>query len=135
MKFLNIKWNNREFHLWAEQDKETVWIHFQGALRQWKAPAQNEAVGEEALSKKPSARLKEEEICALMPGRIVKIPFKKGMKVKKGDVLLTLSAMKMEYNFKAASVGRVEEVFCKENDQAGLNQVLLRVKYTDPSLL
>lgn len=48
---------------------------------------------------------------ALMPGRIVKVYVTKGQRVRKGESLLILEAMKMENELQAPADGTVDEVF------------------------
>jgi biotin carboxyl carrier protein len=50
-------------------------------------------------------------IKALMPGRIVRVSVAKGQRVRKGEGLLVLEAMKMENEIQAAVDGTVEEIF------------------------
>jgi len=55
-------------------------------------------------------------------GTIVKVMVKKGDPVKKGDVLLVIEAMKMEYLIRATSDGTVKKVHFKEKDQIEIGQ-------------
>jgi 3-methylcrotonyl-CoA carboxylase alpha subunit len=56
-------------------------------------------------------------LTAPMPGKIIAISVKAGDKVKGGDTLLVMEAMKMEHTITAASDGTVEEVFFQVGDQ------------------
>ncbi|MCY4512826.1 MAG: acetyl-CoA carboxylase biotin carboxyl carrier protein subunit [Bdellovibrionales bacterium] len=123
MKFLRIEWKNQIYNLWAEKDGEKLWIHYEGSTWKWIPPAKVQ-VGSDS-----SASNRKEIISAPMPGRIVDIPFQKGSKVKKGEVLLVLSAMKMEYTFKAEAEGVIEDILCQSGDQVEADQVLIRMKY------
>ena len=123
MKFLRIEWKNQIYNLWAEKDGETLWIHYQGSTWKWIPP-------EKILNSSDSSVSNiKENISAPMPGRIVKLPFQKGSKVKRGEVLLVLSAMKMEYTFKAEAEGVVEDILCHSGEQVDADQVLIRMKY------
>ncbi len=51
-----------------------------------------------------------------MPGKIVEVKVKPGDKVKEGDLLLILEAMKMQNEIKAPKEGEVKEVFVKNGD-------------------
>ncbi len=51
-----------------------------------------------------------------MPGKVFKVMVKNGDKVKKGDALMILEAMKMEHTIKASSDGVVKKVLFKEGD-------------------
>ena len=52
-----------------------------------------------------------------MPGKIVRVETKAGAKVKKGDPLVALEAMKMEHVIVAPADGVVEAVNCAVGDQ------------------
>ncbi len=56
-------------------------------------------------------------LTAPMPGKIIAISVKAGDKVKGGDTLLVMEAMKMEHTITAPSDGTVEEVFFDVGDQ------------------
>ena len=49
-------------------------------------------------------------------------------KVKKGDVLLKLEAMKMEYSLIAPRDGIIKEIFCKNGEQVTENSKLLNLE-------
>ena len=66
------------------------------------------------------------EVAAPMPGAIVTVNFKVGDEVQKGDVLLSLEAMKMETSVYADQDGKVEEVFIKAGDQVDAKDLLLK---------
>lgn len=65
---------------------------------------------------------------ATMPGVITKIMTKKGKKVKKGDTLLVMEAMKMEQSFTAPKDGIVTALFYKEGEQVALGAQLLSLE-------
>jgi len=56
-------------------------------------------------------------LIAPMPGRIIALNCQAGDEVAKGDVLMTLEAMKMEHSLVAVADTRVETVLIAENDQ------------------
>eukprot|EP01117_Protostelium_nocturnum_P012191 TRINITY_DN4479_c0_g1_i1.p1 TRINITY_DN4479_c0_g1~~TRINITY_DN4479_c0_g1_i1.p1 ORF type:complete len:714 (+),score=277.87 TRINITY_DN4479_c0_g1_i1:223-2142(+) len=63
-----------------------------------------------------------------MPGRIVKVSVKIGDKVKKGDPLMIMEAMKMEHTIRAPSDGVVESVNYNLNDLVEEKKQLLSIK-------
>ena len=67
-------------------------------------------------------------ISSPMPGKIVKIPVKKGEKVLAGQTLITVSAMKMESEYKAGRDGVIKEVHVKEGDTIEGNQALITLE-------
>lgn len=67
------------------------------------------------------------EVIAPMPGKILKLSVKKGQRVEKGQLMVVMEAMKMEYSFTADFNGTVEAVDCKEGDQVVLSQRLVKI--------
>ena len=81
------------------------------------------------LAPKPSRKIAEEgEILAPMAGKIVAVKVKKSDKVKLGDVLCTLEAMKMENEITATKSGEIEEVDVSEGLAVNEGDVLMRIK-------
>jgi len=60
-----------------------------------------------------------------MPGKIIKINVSVGEKVKKGDVVLILEAMKMEQEIKAETDSSVLEINVLEGDTVKKEQLLI----------
>ncbi len=122
MKFLNKEWKGKCHKLYALRDKNSLWIHFQGQTWLWKSPP--------PLSKRQKQPRKSQGLIqADLPGKIQKVFVKAGDTVKKGQSLLILSAMKIEYSFKAERAGRVEEIFCRAGQFVDSGKKLMRVKY------
>ena len=66
-------------------------------------------------------------LVAPMPGKVVDLKVKKGSKVKSGETLVILEAMKMEHSIKASEDGVISDIFIKENDQVENGAVLMVV--------
>jgi len=77
--------------------------------------------------RKTKKKEKENTLNSPISGRVVKIKKKKGDKVKKGDVLLVIEAMKMEYIIRAPYDGIVKKVNFKEKDQIEIGQNTLEL--------
>ena len=67
-------------------------------------------------------------LVAPMPGKVIDIKVKKGKKVKAGDTLVILEAMKMEHSIKALEDGVVSELLISINDQVENGALLMVVK-------
>ena len=67
-------------------------------------------------------------IASPMPGKIVKIPVKTGQKVKAGQTVIIVSAMKMESEYKAGKDGVIKQVHVNEGDTIEGNQTLITLE-------
>ena len=67
-------------------------------------------------------------LVAPMPGKVIDIKVKKGKKVKAGETLVILEAMKMEHSIKATEDGKVSELLISINDQVENGALLMVVK-------
>ncbi len=67
------------------------------------------------------------DISSPMPGKVVSVKVSRGEKVKKGDVLLIVEAMKMENEIHSPVDGVVEEVYVREGDQVNPDECLIKI--------
>ncbi len=64
-------------------------------------------------------------LIAPMPGKVIDVKVKKGSKVKTGDTLVIIEAMKMEHSIKATETGKIAKVMIQLNDQVDNGATLL----------
>jgi len=62
-----------------------------------------------------------------MQGTILSLKVKKGDKVKTGDVIATIEAMKMEQELKSEQDGEVKDIFVNEGDAVANGDVIMQV--------
>ena len=67
----------------------------------------------------------DDMIIAPMPGKVMKIPVKKGARLSAGDIVVVLEAMKMQSNYKVNSDCVVREILVAEGDSVSSNQILM----------
>lgn len=67
------------------------------------------------------------KVKAVIPGTIREILVKKGQKVKKGEYLLILEAMKMYNRVKAPISGKVKTIKVRTNQVIAKNSLLLEI--------
>ena len=67
-------------------------------------------------------------ISSPMPGKVVNIPVKTGDKVKVGDTVIIVSAMKMESEYKAGRNGKIKEILVSEGDTIEGHQPLITIE-------
>ena len=89
--------------------------------------------GDVMLELKPRFKMPGTEITiggliAPLPGKVIDVKVKKGKKVKAGDTLVILEAMKMEHSIKASEDGTVSELLISVNDQVENGALLMVVK-------
>lgn len=76
----------------------------------------------ELTGAKKTKKKDEGNLNSPISGKVVSIKVKDGDKVKKGDVLMIIEAMKMEYLIRAPYNGKVKKVNFKEKDQIEIGQ-------------
>ncbi|MDG2060930.1 MAG: biotin carboxylase N-terminal domain-containing protein [SAR86 cluster bacterium] len=76
----------------------------------------------------PGSDIETGGLKAPMPGKVIDLKIKVGSKVKKGDILVILEAMKMEHQITATENGKVTEVFIKEGNQIENGALLMVVE-------
>lgn len=80
------------------------------------------------FKKTKSVSKSPDRVLAPMPGKVTKIFVSENQTVQKGDALLVMEAMKMEYTLKADISATVEKIFSKVSDQITLGYLLVQLK-------
>ena len=73
----------------------------------------------------PGKEVPEGGLVAPMPGKVIEVKVKKGDKVKAGDTLIIIEAMKMEHSIKATESGKVTKLMVTLNQQVDNGVTLL----------
>ena len=76
----------------------------------------------ELTGMKTGKKKEEGDLSSPISGKVVSIKVKNGDLVKKGDVLMVIEAMKMEYLIRAPYNGKVKNINFKVNDQVEIGQ-------------
>ncbi|MBN1633694.1 MAG: acetyl-CoA carboxylase biotin carboxyl carrier protein subunit [Ignavibacteria bacterium] len=82
----------------------------------------------EKFSKTKTDKGFKKDVVSPMPGSIVKVNVKEGDRIKKGQVLLVLEAMKMENELKATKDCIVTKVLAEEKKPVDKGQILLKLE-------
>lgn len=80
------------------------------------------------MLRKPFEPRNLKKVFSFIPGTIKKVHVKPGQKVKKGDKLLVLEAMKMHNDIVAPVSGKVDKVNVKLNSVVTKNELLIELK-------
>ena len=78
--------------------------------------------------KSVNQEVKDGGLIAPMPGKVIDLKVKVGSKIKKGDTLVILEAMKMEHTVKATEDGVIDELFISNLDQVENGALLMVIK-------
>jgi pyruvate carboxylase len=77
------------------------------------------------LQRKPYQEIDPKKVLAFIPGKIKKVYIKKGAKVKEGDRLLILEAMKMNNVIFSPMKGVVKEIYVTQGISVAKNALLI----------
>ncbi|HPI39535.1 MAG TPA: acetyl-CoA carboxylase biotin carboxyl carrier protein subunit [Pseudobdellovibrionaceae bacterium] len=121
MKHL-FKWKGEWVPVEYQKLGSELWIYYQGQVFVRPAKAN-------IKSFRPTAEMESTGvILAPMPGKITKLLKAQGDSVAKGDSIVVMEAMKMEYTLQADVSGILEELSCKLNEQVVLGKSLAKIK-------
>ncbi|MCS6838173.1 MAG: hypothetical protein NZ480_04935 [Bdellovibrionaceae bacterium] len=102
---------------------ERIWGYINGKIKVWEIGQSKKR--HRSHSGSGTSLSNPECIVAPMPGRITKIFAQVGKPCIKGEVLVIMEAMKMEYSLKAEINGIVQRVRVAEGQQVALGEVLV----------
>ena len=105
---IDIEVNNSRFFSKVTRDNDNIVVHGPWGDAFFKILPRFTLPGSEAQAG---------GLIAPMPGKVVDLKVKTGSKVKKGDTLVILEAMKMEHQVKAPEDGKITKVLIKKDDQ------------------
>ncbi len=123
-----IKWNpsgidieidNTRFFSKITKSNETLVVHGPWGDILFKILPRFKSIGQET---------RDGGLIAPMPGKVIDLKVKVGSKIKKGDTLVVLEAMKMEHTVKAIEDGVIDELFVSQNDQVENGALLMVIK-------
>jgi biotin carboxyl carrier protein len=80
------------------------------------------------IERKPYQEVDPKKVFAFIPGKIKKIYVKKGSRVKEGDRLLVLEAMKMNNVIFSHQKGTVKQVYVTQGISVAKNALLIEFK-------
>ena len=78
--------------------------------------------------KKPFVRKDVKKVTAFIPGTVLKIHVKKNKRVKEGDKLLVLEAMKMRNDLTSPMDGIIKDIYVKDGARVTKGELLLEFK-------
>lgn len=128
----------KDYKRFLEENKDTIKVFkdhqeasFQAERTRWKEQGLDEFISET----EETGQLTEitvpkgcEAVCTSLPGSVWKIQVKEGDSVHKGDTLVVLESMKMEFPVVAEADGMVEKIYLKTGEQVNAGQLAACVR-------
>lgn len=104
--------------VWVAVNGDERWIFIDGRVHILELVTAGVAIRANTAPLRPRARGKghRDALTAPMPATVVKISVSPGDRIKAGDVLIILEAMKMELPVRATVDGTVKAVRCREGE-------------------
>jgi len=115
---IDIEIDGRRFYAKITQDSKTIVVHM---------PWGNAVLEILPRFTLPGSEVEAGGLIAPMPGKVIDLKVKVGTKVKKGDTLVILEAMKMEHQVKASEDGKVTKLLVKKDEQLENGALLMIV--------
>ncbi|MBL6899777.1 MAG: biotin/lipoyl-binding protein [SAR86 cluster bacterium] len=115
---IDIEIDGRRFYAKVTQDSKTIVVHM---------PWGNAVLEILPRFTLPGSEVQAGGLIAPMPGKVIDLKVKVGTKVKKGDTLVILEAMKMEHQVKASEDGKVAKLLVKKDEQLENGALLMIV--------
>jgi biotin carboxyl carrier protein len=120
MNYVNVEWQGKTVRVPALKYQGKLWFHFEGETHVVELTASRRAGG-------TAAKTQPGVISAPMPGKVTQVRVAKDDAVKKGQALVVMEAMKMEYTLEADRDGKISELNAQPGVQVALGDVLVRV--------
>ena len=121
---IDVEIDGQELQILAEVIEKKIWFRLNGENFAWDLTD----LSDSAAKRNRNQGKTQDRITAPMPGKLTKIFVSEGARVTKGDALLVMEAMKMEYTLKSDIDGTVESLPVKVGDQVTLGQLLVQLK-------
>ena len=120
---LKVNIDGKDHIVRIEEDSDKLKVHLEGKTYEVETSLKNEQKDydlEENETKESSGNIK-----ANIPGIIFSVNVKLDQKVKKGQKLISLLAMKMENQILSPTDGKVKEIKVKKNDKVNKGDTLI----------
>lgn len=129
MEDLTIKVDGKEYQVKVEEtDEGKILVHCNGDVYEIDKPQDKQAAIFNRIKKEKIGEKGKAAITSPLPGTIYEIKVKKGQKVKEGDSLIMLIAMKMENDITAPHAGTIKEIKVKKNDNVNKDDILIVIE-------
>jgi biotin carboxyl carrier protein len=116
-----FEFKNKKIHFLEKSFSGQQWIYVNGRTLCLDLKSKG------SKSRKSSSAAAGNQLHAPMPGKVTKLLVTNGAQVKKGDSVVVMEAMKMEYTLKAEMNGQVQAIHASVGQQVTLGQLLVEL--------
>ena len=113
--------NGKKISYVSEWIQGTLWVHVNGKTFTLEANQGSRK------NRKGHSGIAHNKVMAPMPGKVTKVLVQEGQEVEKGQAVVVMEAMKMEYTLKSEISGPVEKVLAKVGSQVSLGDILVQI--------
>ena len=99
----------------------------------WVSLEGNTHIVRETSQDSTSSDMSEGGLTAPMPGTVREVLVKTGQRVREGQPIMILEAMKMEHQISAPEPGEVSSIYFKEGDRVDMGETLISITTKDAS--
>jgi biotin carboxyl carrier protein len=129
MEDITIKVDGKEYDVRVEETEDgKILVHCNGEVYEVETAHDKQASIFNRVKKEKIEESGKAVITAPLPGTIYEIKVKKGDKVKAGQSLIKLIAMKMENDITAKRVGTVKEIKVKKDESVSKDDILMIIE-------
>jgi len=129
MEDITIKVDGKEYDVKVEETEDgKILVHCNGDVYEVESPYDKKAAIFSRAKKQEIEQKGKSAVTAPLPGIIYDVKVKKGDKVKEGQSLIKLIAMKMENDITAPRSGTVKEIKAKKNAQVNKDDILIIIE-------
>ncbi len=125
LKLLNLNIDGEQISVKAEKLNGKTWIHYNDEVISFSP--------QKSKSKSSGQKTQDvTKILAPMPGTILKVNTNSSGEYKKGQTVIVMEAMKMEYSLKVMADVKLKALNCNTGDQVSQDQVLANFDLINP---
>jgi len=129
MEEITIKIDGKEYDVRVEEtDDGKILVHCGGDVYEVDKPQDKQAAIFNSIKKQQIEEKGKAAVTAPLPGTIYEIKVTKGQKVKEGQSLIKLIAMKMENDITAPRSGTVKEIKVKKDESVSKDDILIIIE-------
>ncbi len=103
--------------------KDNEYVDFVVTARKYKTLLTNKYIHRSVWKKHEQG-----EVISNLPGTVLEIPVEIGQRVKEGELIMILEAMKMQNRVIAPVSGIIKDIYINKGDKIGKNHLMIKIE-------